>query len=154
MKKLNILGDTIVEVMLVLVIVGAVMGSAYVITNFSLQTELIAQQRSEALNIAQNQLEQLKNLVFQNPNIINQATSSLPKTFCVENNTITLSDGQNCVFDGQGNLFFSGSNSTAYTVAIHQQSNSNSWNKVVIIVSWPGRNSKENNDVYIFYAFT
>ena len=74
MKKLNILGDTIVEVMLVLVIVGAVMGSAYVITNFSLQTELIAQQRSEALNIAQNQLEQLKNLVFQNPNIINQAT--------------------------------------------------------------------------------
>ncbi len=153
-KKINNLGDTIVEVMLSLVIIGAVMGVAYAITNFSLQTELIAQERNEALNIAQNQIEALKNLVNQNPNILNQATNSLDEPICLNGSNIVIANSNNCIFNSVGNISSINSNSPYFSVAIKQQTLiAPSWNKIVIVVTWQGRNVNVNNKVYLFYAF-
>lgn len=53
-------GDTIVEVMLAMAVVGMVLGVAYGITNRSVQVGRSAQERSEALKIAETQIELLK----------------------------------------------------------------------------------------------
>lgn len=53
-------GDTIVEVMLALTVIGMALGIAYGIANRSLATGRLAQERIEALKLAEGQLEHLK----------------------------------------------------------------------------------------------
>ncbi len=77
-NKLNQVGDTIIEVMIALVIMGSVLAGAYYLSNYSLNTILESHFRSDALYIAQTQLEQLKAQVNSNPSFIssNQNKSS------------------------------------------------------------------------------
>jgi type II secretory pathway pseudopilin PulG len=58
----NIKGDTIIEVLICLAILGFIMTLAYSISNRSLQTIRRSQERIEALKLAEGQLELLKNL--------------------------------------------------------------------------------------------
>jgi prepilin-type N-terminal cleavage/methylation domain-containing protein len=58
-------GDTLVEVMVAIVIVATVIGGAYVVSNRSLQSTRSAQERSNALKLAEAQIEQLKAQVTQ-----------------------------------------------------------------------------------------
>lgn len=63
LKKLlrnNVAGDTIVEVMLALAILGLVLGGAYIVTNQSTLNERRAQERNIALQLAQGQIESMK----------------------------------------------------------------------------------------------
>ena len=53
-------GDTIVEVMLALTVIGMALGVSYGIANRSLATGQLAQERTEALKLAESQLEILK----------------------------------------------------------------------------------------------
>lgn len=53
-------GDTIVEVMLAMAVIGMVLGVAYGIANRSVTIGRSAQERSEALKIAESQLELIK----------------------------------------------------------------------------------------------
>lgn len=53
-------GDTIIEVMVALTVIGMSLGIAYAITNRSLATGRAAQERTEALKLAETQLEELK----------------------------------------------------------------------------------------------
>lgn len=53
-------GDTIVEVLIAIAVVSAVLGSAYVVVNRTLDNALQAQEHTEALKVAEAQLEQLK----------------------------------------------------------------------------------------------
>lgn len=53
-------GDTIVEVMIAMAVATAVLGSAYTITSKSLTNTRMAQEHSEALKIAQAQVEQIR----------------------------------------------------------------------------------------------
>ncbi len=69
-KKLNKAGDTIIEVMIALAIMGSTLAGAYYLSNYSLNTILEAHFRSDALFIAQSQLEQLKSQVNSNPSYI------------------------------------------------------------------------------------
>src|SRR5581483_6513732 len=56
----NIRGDTIVEVMVSIVVLGLVLGTAYSLSNKSLKTGTQANQRSQALSVASSQIERLK----------------------------------------------------------------------------------------------
>lgn len=53
-------GDTIIEVMIAIAVVGMVLGASYRIANRALQTGRFAQEQTEALKIAESQVEKLK----------------------------------------------------------------------------------------------
>ena len=155
MRRLNIKGDTIVEVMISLMILGSVMAAAYAITNFSLNIELSAQERSDALNIAQNQLESLKTMVNSNNNNLNFISTAVGNNstdnFCIVNNNIVANNINNCTFSGNGGSAVS--NAPSFQVSIFQQDVTKvPWQSDVVIVKWIGPNSV-NSKVYLFYVF-
>ncbi len=68
-------GDTIVEVLLAIVIVGAVLTGAYVTANQTLNANRSSQERSEALKYVEGQLEHLKASI--------NTIGSQPNAFCL-----------------------------------------------------------------------
>ncbi len=59
-KSLSQAGDTIIEVMLAVTVVGMVVGASYSIATRALRTGRYAQEQTEALKLAETQLEKLK----------------------------------------------------------------------------------------------
>ncbi len=84
-------GDTIVEVMIAMTIIGLVMASAFAVANRSYAVGISAQERTDALAVADTQLELVRTLSNQTPNIISNSTRSNPLTppplFCVNPST-------------------------------------------------------------------
>jgi Tfp pilus assembly protein PilV len=64
--KLRERGDTIVEVLIAIGVLSLILGGAFVITNRSLQGSRQAQERQNALKLAESQVEQIKNLATTN----------------------------------------------------------------------------------------
>ncbi|MBP7807238.1 prepilin-type N-terminal cleavage/methylation domain-containing protein [Candidatus Saccharibacteria bacterium] len=60
MFKRNQRGDTIVEVLISLAVLGMIVGGAYSIVNAALRNSRQAQERSEATKIAESQVETIK----------------------------------------------------------------------------------------------
>jgi type II secretory pathway pseudopilin PulG len=60
MRMRNMRGDTIVEVMIVLAILGAAIGTSYAIATRSLNGARQAEEHSEALGLVQGQIESLR----------------------------------------------------------------------------------------------
>ena len=58
-KKLNQAGDTILEVLIAIAVVGLVLGLSYTSVNRSLKATRASQERGEAIKIAESQLEKL-----------------------------------------------------------------------------------------------
>jgi type II secretory pathway pseudopilin PulG len=77
---LNWAGDTIVEVLIVIVVLGTVIASAYSIAVGSLQSVQLAQERAYALKVAEAQVERLK-AVASGPD--GAATLSSSSGFCI-----------------------------------------------------------------------
>lgn len=84
MKKLNAKGDTLIEVLVCLAILGFVMTLAYSIVSRAQQTIRNSQERVEALKIAEGQLEQLKSLFKGNPNPDALFPNGNPDLICVD----------------------------------------------------------------------
>ncbi len=82
-------GDTIIEVMIALAIIGLVISMSYATTQRSLKTGQAAQERIEALKVAESQVETLKAMrtLTTVPNIF---TTSPLDSFCVDPATATL----------------------------------------------------------------
>lgn len=78
-------GDTIVEVLIAIAVVSLILGGAYVTTNRSLQATRAAEERGNALKLAESQVEQLKGLAKSNPEAIFGSATPLP--FCISPNT-------------------------------------------------------------------
>lgn len=74
-------GDTIVEVLISITIISLILGGAYVTTNKSLVATRRAQERANALKLAESQLEQIKGVVATSPSDIFGGTA--PSPFCV-----------------------------------------------------------------------
>lgn len=80
MNRLNHRGDTIVEVLLAIAIIGSVLGIAYSTMHRNLLTMQSNQERTEATRLGQGQVEALRTHWVSNPSIIeNQATAG----FCI-----------------------------------------------------------------------
>ncbi len=58
--RLNNSGDTIVEVLVAIVVVGSVLAGAYITSNKSLNANRASQERGEALKYTEAQLEQVR----------------------------------------------------------------------------------------------
>jgi prepilin-type N-terminal cleavage/methylation domain-containing protein len=78
-------GDTIVEVLIVIAVISLVLGGAYVTTNKSLLATRSAQERGNALKLAETQIEQIKGLTATNPTVL--YGPSAPSPFCISKAT-------------------------------------------------------------------
>lgn len=77
-------GDTIIEVLFAMSIVGIVLGSAFGMMNLATKTGRSAQERTEALKVAESQLELLKKFYKINPAAYQTLSASNPAHhFCV-----------------------------------------------------------------------
>lgn len=81
MIRLGSRGDTIVEVLIAIAIIGMILGGALASANRSLQAERRAQERTEASRVAEQQLELLKLSSQQSDSIYTGVND-----FCVDNN--------------------------------------------------------------------
>lgn len=83
LTRINNTGDTIVEVLIAIAIVSLVLGGAYVSTNRSFQTTRTAQERGEALKLAESQVEAIRQALEQNsPNVVSI------DDFCIDGGTL------------------------------------------------------------------
>ncbi|HVV25453.1 MAG TPA: type II secretion system protein [Candidatus Saccharimonadales bacterium] len=116
LKKLAVRGqrgDTIVEVMIVLAVLGLAIGISYATANRSLQNTRQAQENSQASELLESQVEQLRvstdSRLYTNP----AAT-----TFCMINGTYTPINGSNpCTFSQSGSTC-AAADSFCYTISI------------------------------------
>lgn len=77
--KLRQTGDTIVEVLIVIVVMGVVVSAGYGIAIRSLQSTQLAQEKGYALKLAESQLERLKAAAAADPAILTKTNG-----FCVD----------------------------------------------------------------------
>ena len=62
MRRLNQVGDTIVEVLVAMTVMSMVLGGAFASTNRSLNATQAAKERDQGVRLAETQIEQLKSL--------------------------------------------------------------------------------------------
>ena len=90
MKRLSSRGETIVEVLIVVLILTSVMSTAFAITTHTLNQDRASQERTEAATIAQGQIERLNAAVRNSPTgSIDISPTNL--YFCLDSNLIPQS---------------------------------------------------------------
>jgi prepilin-type N-terminal cleavage/methylation domain-containing protein len=101
----NQAGDTLVEVMLAIAVIGMVIGASYATASRALRTGRFAQEQTEALKLAESQVEQLKYLA---------STSVLPGS---ANDIFNGAAGQNrfCIRDNDSFTKVLATSSADYT---------------------------------------
>lgn len=143
-RKLNNTGDTIVEVLISVALVGVVLAGAYAAVISSLNASQQSLERSQAIKLLETQLERLKSLASTNYGLINGTNPS----FCI-NGSMGKSDlsvvsingvglyadvldsppagyyHPDCVLDSSSNIHSSTSRSIAYFVSIERTGTDN-----------------------------
>ena len=150
MRLMKQRGDTLVEVLLAMSVIGLILGSSYAIANRSLATGRNAQEQTEAVKLAESQLEFLKAYIDEDPSGVPAYSGfagfrDASTAFCVIPDTNTLAEGTDCAADVNGttlyNLFLVYSEPTASGGPEHFQS----------IVTWDRLNSTEDGEVRLLY---
>lgn len=87
-------GDTIVEVVIAIAVIAVVLTGAFVVTNRSLTAVRDSEEHSEALNLLQGQVEQLRNGALS---LKSSETGNGAKAFCFDSGgTNTLLPSASC----------------------------------------------------------
>lgn len=120
MRRLGDTGDTIIEVLIALTVVTSMLGGAYVTSSRSVNNNRQAQERGEALKLAEGQLERLKGLVSSGSTAPYTTTTS----FCIDDtNTVRSATPASCSVDTSGPAY--------YVTVTRQQAN-----RFTVTVSW------------------
>lgn len=82
-------GDTIIEVMMAMAIIGLILAAAYATTSRNLNTSQHTQERTEAVKIAETQIELMKSLTGSS----RASLYSLPSDFCVNSTGPSVQSG-------------------------------------------------------------
>jgi len=94
-------GDTLVEVLIAIAVVSLVLGGAYVTSSRSLLATRSAQERGNALKIAESQIEQIKGLAASNSKALFDA--SAPSPFCISTDgSVVASSDATCTVGTNG----------------------------------------------------
>lgn len=92
-------GDTIVEVMIAVAVISLVLAGAYTMTTFNLNSSRDAQERVNAIKVAESQVESLKEVIALYPSRV--FGSSAPATFCVTSSLAIVSTNNTMSGDAQ-----------------------------------------------------
>lgn len=135
-------GDTIVEVLIAIAVMTSVLGGAFVMTNRSLQNTRTAQERVNAVKLAESQVELIKNVVATNPDAIFGA--GVPAAYCINSaGTVLTSTNAACKVDGAGNAT---TTQPAFNLSITRSSNT-----FTVTNSWVSIRGGGNNSVQMKY---
>jgi type II secretory pathway pseudopilin PulG len=132
-------GDTIVEVLIAIVITSTILTGAYVLTNHSTSNDRASQEHSDALSLAQSQIEALR------------TTSGLnaPDT-CFNNAGTAITAG--CSFNNDWSPCTSPPASYCYNVTVTPPASATVTPTYIITVSWNGPNG-DTNKVQLYYQW-
>jgi prepilin-type N-terminal cleavage/methylation domain-containing protein len=135
-------GDTLVEVLIAIAVVSLVLGGAYATTNRSLLASRDAQERGNALKLAQSQLEQVKGLAATDPAKI--FAGAAPSSFCItDGNIVHASTQAECAMDGAGNPT---TNEPKYQLAVVRTGNN-----FTVTNRWANVHGDSTNQVQLKY---
>lgn len=116
-------GDTIIEVLIAIAVVGAVLAGAYTSTQRSVNATRMAQEQGEALKLAESQVEQIK--IATDTNTLNVTGAG---NFCINSGVLAAS----CV-TGTG---------VVYTTVVTHTAGSRDF---IVNVTWAGLSGLTNN---------
>lgn len=142
-RNRNQRGDTIVEVLFALAVLGAVLGSSYVVVNRNVKTNQSSQERLAAVKIAESQLERLKVASVTNPAIL--ASNDICLT---ETNQVEPSSSNRCRVDAAGSPT---SDVLAYRIAITKVTDTATVIKYKISVKWLNIRGAGDDTLDYFY---
>ena len=131
-------GDTIIEVLVSMAIIGMVLGASYTMVSRSLGVSRTTQERTEALKYAESQIEQIRALDSTAKTTLYSQTSD----FCLDNLAILPSSNTACKKDFYNIAVSKGvgaDNSDFFTVKIH-------WLAL-------GKNAGNPNELKIVYRY-
>lgn len=143
-------GDTIIEVLIAVTVIGLSIGLAYGVANRSLKSARQSQERTEAVKLAEGQTEQLKALSYRD-DASDQGIFSVGQTYCLKNGikkvlskTIGSLDSDDLNNYGECQLPWP---SGLYKVAVVPKANNN----FEVYVRWFGIGQLKKEEVKITY---
>ncbi len=151
LKEIKERGDTIVEVLIAIAVVSLILGGAYVTTNRSLIATRAAEERGNALKLAESQVEQLKGLAKSNPDAIFGAATPMP--FCISgftSNVVTANSDPNlnnaeCKLSAGGTPT---STQPVYSLSIIRGSDGNTF---TVTNQWSDASGRINDNLRLIY---
>jgi len=114
-RRHNNRGDTIVEVLICILVISSVLAGAFAVTNQSLLEVQDSQERSQAVKIAETQIERLRG--------IDLLTATPPEVFCSSDaapssaTSTTYEDSKTCYFDRNGSYLTAGADGSGFTLS-------------------------------------
>lgn len=145
-------GDTIVEVMFALAVLGAVLGGAYVVVSRNVITNQSSQERLQAIKIAEAQFERLKIRSVTDTTIFSKSNFCLTPT-----NTDVISSDSACRVNGSGSPVVT---DPSYTIVITKvadvsaNGNPQAGTRFKITVSWASiRNTGADSLDYLYEVY-
>lgn len=101
LRRLGEAGDTLVEVLMAIAVLGLALAGAFVTTNHSLLATRGSQERENGMKLVESQLEQVKNLALTNPNAV--FGTGVPASFCVNSSgAVVASTNAGCAMNASG----------------------------------------------------
>lgn len=146
-------GDTIIEVLLAIAILGAVLGGAFVAANRNTLVNRSSQERLEAIKVGEAQLERLKAKV-SSPDDSDQIFSP-PANFCIDQANNLATGSASCTLDAAGT---SGQPASRYLANVQRDANLSprpgvTGIRFIITVSWSSVLSGQETLSYKYEVF-
>ena len=150
-KEIKERGDTIVEVLIAIAVVSLILGGAYVTTNRSLIATRAAEERGNALKLAESQVEQLKGFAKTNPDAIFGAATPMP--FCISGSTssVVTANGNPSLNNAECKLSAGGtptSTQPIYSLSITRGSDGNTF---TILNQWADASGRISDSLRLIY---
>lgn len=110
-------GDTIVEVLIAIAVVGMALASGFILVRQSVSGAQRARERDQANTVARSQIEMAKSLAASNP----PKVASMSSPFCVRQAGLTVelyTASSDCTLDSGSSVHGAASSSIAYRVSV------------------------------------
>ena len=140
-------GDTIIEVLLAMTVIGLILATSFGIANRATRTGRAAQERTEALKVAEAQIELTKAYLKDGANNIGTFTGS-GNSFCIDVNATSAGNAAITSTDGRCNDTDGAGASGLYSIAV-----SESGGTYTVNVQWDRANTQDSTrgELSIFY---
>lgn len=145
LKNIRQRGDTIVEVLIAIAVVSMILGGAYVTTNRSLLATRAAEERGNALKLAESQVEQIKGLAKTDPDRVFGATTPLPFCISLSSGLPVAASSAACRVNAAGSPT---TNQPVYNLSITRASDGNTF---TVTNRWASARGDTNDQVRLIY---